>query len=293
MIVYFGRNMPQIRCPNCGVTINLENRKKTDYDLIVGSLKKGPKTFTQLLRKTHLPRKTLNIRLKGLINSGIIVKDGDYHLTDSPQTIEFQAKYSSDRIHNLKSKAIHFIKDNPKGNRDAVLIIAFFALLMIGVTRPFMVTGHCVHKIDTGSIISDATFEVKISITNAVDLYSWQGKITYDPSILKVVDVAVGDFLSADTIVINATDEISSISASSSVCSILIFTTDAESEGVLLIGGSLLGKVQGSYGEGTLSTITFSVVDEEMETINANLGGGIILLNSDLSDAKGTLKAEV
>ena len=283
--------MPQIRCPNCGVTINLENRKTTDYDLIVGSLKKGPKTFTQLLRKTRLPRKTLNIRLKGLISSGIILKDGDYHLKDSPQTREFQARSSSERIHNLKSKAIHFIRDNPKGNRDAALIIAFFALMMIGITRPLMVTAHHVHKIDTGSIISD-TFELTIGITNAVDLYSWQGKITYDPSILKVVDVAGGNFLSSDTIVINSTNEISSISTPSSACSILIFTTDADSRGVLLIGGSLLGKVQGSYGEGTLATITFSVIDE-VETINANLGGGIILLNSDLSDAKGTLKAEV
>jgi len=285
--------MPQVRCPNCGVTVNLENRRETDFDLIVGSLKNEPKTFTELLRTTHLPRKTLNIRLKDLINSGVIVKDRGYHLADSPQTREFQARRSTKRIHSLRAKAIHFIKDNPKGNRDAVVIIAFFALMMIGITRPFMVTAHHVHEIDTGAQVSDATFQVTLGIANAVDLYSWQGKILYDPTVLKVVDVGAGDFLSSETIVINSTDEISSISTPPSACSILIFTTDTDSSGVLLIGGSLLGKVQGSYGEGTLATITFGVINEQIGTINANLGGGIILLNSDLSDAKGILTAEV
>ena len=98
-----GRKMPQIGCPNCGVTINLKKRKEIDLDLIVGSLKNEPKTFTELLRTTRLPRKTLNIRLKDLIDSGIIVKDGGYRLTDSPQTHEFQARRSIKKIHNLKS----------------------------------------------------------------------------------------------------------------------------------------------------------------------------------------------
>lgn len=286
--------MPRIRCPNCGVSINLENRKETDFDLIVGSLKNGSKTFTELLRTTRLPRKTLNMRLKNLMSSEIIVKDGGYHLADSAEAHEFESRFSNRRIHSLKSKAIHFIRDNPKGNRDAVLIIAFFALILVGVTHPFIVTAHYVHKIDAVSQISDPTFQARISITNAVDLYSWQGKITFDPTALKVVDVAAGDFLSDETIVINSTDDISSISTPSSACSILIFTTDTDSRGgVLLIGGSLLGQVQGSYGEGTLATITFSVIDGEADTVNANLGGGIILLNTDLSDAKGTLKAEI
>lgn len=285
--------MPQVRCPNCGVTVNLENRRETDFELIVESLKNEPKTFTELLRTTHLPRKTLNIRLKGLINSGIIVKDGGYHLADSPQTRDFQARRSTKKIHSLKSKAIHFIRDNPRGNRDAVVIIAFFALMMIGITRPFMVTAHHVHEINTGAQISDATFQVTLGIANAVDLYSWQGKILYDPTVLEVVDVGAGDFLSSETIVINSAGDFLPSENINSASAILIFTTDPDSKGVLLVGGSLLGKVQGSYGQGTLATVTFGVIGEQVGTINANLGGGIILLNSDLSDAKGILTAEV
>lgn len=288
-----GRKMPQVRCPNCGVTINLENRREIDFDLIVGSLKKGPKTFTQLLRTTRLPRKTLNIRLKDLIDSGIIVKDGGYSLTDSPQTHEFQARRSIKKIHNLKSKAIRFVKENPNGNRDAFLILALFALMMIGITHPLMVRANRVHNINAGYQIADRIFEVRIGITNAVDLYSWQGKITYDPTILKVADVAAGEFLSSEAIVINATGEVYSTTTSYSASSILIFATDTNSMGGdLLIGGSLLGQVQGSYGAGALATITFSIINEKTETTNVNLRGGIILLSSDLSDAEGILKIE-
>jgi len=276
------------------MTINLENRKKIDIDQIIGGLKKGPKTFTQLLRTTHLPRKTLCIRLKELSDSGIIVKDREYHLTDSPQTREFQARHSIKRVHNLKSKVVRFVKENPNGNRDAFLILALFALMMIGITHPLMVRANRVHNINAGCQIADRIFEVRIGITNAVDLYSWQGKITYDPTILEVVDIAAGEFLSSDAIVINATDEVCSITTSYSASSILIFATDSNSEeGVLLVGGSLLGQVQGIDGAGTLATITFSVTNEEMETISVNLRGGIILLNSDVSDAEGILKIEV
>jgi len=74
---------PQITCPRCGNTINLENRREVDYDKIFCALNKSPKTFSQLLEITDLPRKTLCIRLKNLCTSGAIVKDGGYHLSAS------------------------------------------------------------------------------------------------------------------------------------------------------------------------------------------------------------------
>ncbi|MDH7477383.1 MAG: PKD domain-containing protein [Candidatus Bathyarchaeota archaeon] len=72
--------MPQIVCPNCGITINLENRKNVDYDRILYAIQKKPKTFTELLKLTGLPRKTLSLRLRDLCCSGIIVKDNGYRL---------------------------------------------------------------------------------------------------------------------------------------------------------------------------------------------------------------------
>jgi len=290
-----GKEMPQIRCPGCGITINLENRKKIDFDLIIGSLKNGSKTFTQLLRATHLPRKTLSLRLKELVDSRIIAKDRDYRLTDSPAASEFQMRRSTKRVHNLKSKVVRLIKDNPDGNRDSLMIVSFFAFLVISsvLTNTLMVRAHRVHNLNTDYQIADGTFEVKIGIANAANLYAWQGKITYDPTILKVVNVASGDFLSSDAIVINATGQFYSTETSYSARSLLIFATDASSiEGTLLVGGSLVGETQGSYGAGTLATVTFSVINE-METTNVNLRGGIMLLNPDLSDAEGILKIEL
>ncbi len=74
---------PQITCPRCGSTINLENRKEVDFKKIMYALNKSPKTFTELLAITNLPRKTLSLRLKDLCSSGSIVKDGGYHLNSS------------------------------------------------------------------------------------------------------------------------------------------------------------------------------------------------------------------
>ena len=64
---------PQIRCPNCGITINLKNRKKVDIDLIERAVKK-PRSFTELLRITNFPRKTLALRLKDLCSHGLLLK---------------------------------------------------------------------------------------------------------------------------------------------------------------------------------------------------------------------------
>jgi PKD repeat protein len=74
---------PQITCPYCGNTIGLENRKEVDFEKIMHALGRSPRTFTELLAMTNLPRKTLSLRLKELCASGSIVKDGGYHLNPS------------------------------------------------------------------------------------------------------------------------------------------------------------------------------------------------------------------
>jgi hypothetical protein len=72
--------MPKITCPGCGTTIDLENRKLLDFGKIFKALQGGPKTFTELLRITGLPRKTLSLRLKSLCDSGAVLKNGTYIL---------------------------------------------------------------------------------------------------------------------------------------------------------------------------------------------------------------------
>lgn len=80
--------MPQIRCPKCGTTINLENRKGVDFSMILNALQRSPKTFTDLLHLTGLSRKTLSLRLKCLCDSGTIVKDGGYRINGAlPSTL--------------------------------------------------------------------------------------------------------------------------------------------------------------------------------------------------------------
>ena len=78
---------PQITCPHCGNTINLENRKEVDFEKITSALNGSTKTFTELLEVTNLPRKTLSLRLKDLCAAGTVVKDGGYHLGASFQPI--------------------------------------------------------------------------------------------------------------------------------------------------------------------------------------------------------------
>jgi hypothetical protein len=80
------RNMPKITCPNCGTTIDLETRRKTDFSLILNALKGNPKRFTDLLHATRLPRKTLSIRLKDLRSTELISKhEGFYHLNNASE----------------------------------------------------------------------------------------------------------------------------------------------------------------------------------------------------------------
>lgn len=108
--------MPQIRCPNCGMTINLENRREIDLGMILKALEKKPRSFTELLHITHLPRKTLDLRLKYLIKSGAIVKDEGYRLNG---TLPFNI-----RGDKMKKNLLHLRKN---------ILLAF---LILGIGLP-------------------------------------------------------------------------------------------------------------------------------------------------------------
>jgi len=282
--------MPQIRCPNCGCSINLENRKKTDCNLIFGNLQSGPKSFTELLRATRLPRKTLSLRLKELIDCGTITKDDGYRLTEASHDAPMKQRMR--RAYGLKSKIHHFVKENPNGNRDALIIGVVLGFLIAGpllFANPlFVVRAHRLHNFNLQPLPGD-DFTVTISVRDAVDLYGWQGNIRFDPNVLAVLDVTAGDFLSGNAIIVNATGGFL-LKEPQSAESLLIVAVDES--GVLSIGGSLLGDVRGNSGSGRLVTITFEVVNDLQEDIEVNLVGDIILVNHKVLDAKGVLEIE-
>jgi PKD repeat protein len=129
---------PQITCPHCGNTINLENRKEVDFEKIINALNKSPKTFTELLRITSLPRKTLSLRLKELRTSGYIVKDGGYHLNSS---VGHSDKVSNKNNGNGKmNQTILHIKKNvqwiPVALIVCLVVVAFGSAMLVSLPTP-------------------------------------------------------------------------------------------------------------------------------------------------------------
>ena len=61
--------MPQVTCPNCGMTINLENRREIDFGLIKNATGKHPRTFTELLHITKLSRASVLMLIAFLLFS--------------------------------------------------------------------------------------------------------------------------------------------------------------------------------------------------------------------------------
>jgi len=165
---------PQIRCPNCGTSINLESRRKMDFHLIVSELKKGHKTFTDLLHVTRLPRKTLSLRLKELRQSGIIIKDKDYRLNGSPPPF-----YMKGEISKL------FTFDQKKRILLLTLIlcvslpISALAYAIYSAPPPLQMPPEPPKPQYYGMLVVD------LKIRNVTNLYAWDARINYDAEILE------------------------------------------------------------------------------------------------------------
>jgi len=103
-------------CTNCGTTINLENRREIDFDLIKNAAKKKPLTFTQLLHVTRLSRKTLSLRLKELCSNGTLVKNEGFYELNGASTFENNCGIFPKRVSRM-------LKD--KKVRTSIMLIAF------------------------------------------------------------------------------------------------------------------------------------------------------------------------
>lgn len=240
--------------------------------MISKTLRQGPKTFTQLLMVTRLPRKTLSIRLKELVDSGTVVKDGGYRLTSSSHSLS----------KGLNLMTSRFLNENLAGKSNAITLTTLLILLIV----PFLVTPFALSQ--------QNTFVVKVKVTNAIDLYAWQVRVNFDPKSSSAVNVVPGDFFGFDALVVDATfssvppsnDELQSFHGNY----LFVFNTRISYGGILL-GGTRIGKVAGLSGDGVLATITFARAGPDVGVSNPYIESSV-LLDPLVANAAGSIALE-
>jgi DNA-binding Lrp family transcriptional regulator len=238
--------MPQVMCPNCGTTINLERRKEIDFALIKGATKKHPRTFTELLHITNLSRKTLSLRLKELCEKGILSKNSGVYALNGGYRSETNAKnlmrFFKDTVHDKRMKA-------------SLLLLAF---LLLSSTSGYVLATLIMPKETPQEPIILGNFTMTLDISDIEDLYGWQVVIKFNSSELKVLDVIPGGFLG--TVRVNE----AILTGTNVKGGIFLNSTDINN-GILLVGGLLCGEVQGKDGSGRLATILFGYFVDRYE----------------------------
>jgi hypothetical protein len=247
--------MPQIMCPNCGMTINLENRKKIDQDLIMSAVKKKPRTFTELLHITKLSRKTLSFRLKELCVDSAIVKQADMYRLNGVSGFENNrsnlAKGFSDVLHDRRI-------------RTGLMLIALLTCSSVSgyVFATFLAPKEEPYQ---GPVII-GNFTMALDIHNVEDLYGWQAAIFYNQSQLTVLKIAPESFVGM-------------------IGEYPLFVSSTDNGNLLLIAGSLFGDVHGNSGSGRLATVVFGYFtksyDEPKITLRDPNDFETLLLNSN------------
>jgi len=246
--------MPQIRCPNCGATINLENRKGIDMDMITKAVEHNARTFTDILHVTQLPRKTLSLRLKELRVNGMIVKeDRVYRLNGHPETAIFR---------RTPIRRFSSLVQNKKVRTGLMLIAlavsiptfsyALGALLLISPPQPPNIVGK---------------FSMVLAVHDVSGVRAWEVVIPYNMSELKLLNVKSGGFLGSQVLL--DTDGTGSDTEGTVNTSFMISKTDIDGDGkpdgALLLVDSVCGNVAGKSGDGLLATITFGYYNGNYE----------------------------
>jgi len=207
------------------MTINLENRKKIDVNLIKNATKRQPRTFTELLHITRLPRKTLSSRLKELCKNGTLIKKERGYKINAVSEFENNGRNLAKGF----SRALH-----DKRIRTGLMLIAF--LLCSSGSGYVLATFLTPKEIYQKPVIL-GNFTMALEVSNVKDLYAWQIIINFDSSELEVMKITPGSFVGDEyPLFLNATDV---------------------GEGILLLGGSLCGDVSGTNGDGRLATVVF------------------------------------
>jgi len=257
--------MPQIRCPNCGLTISLQNRKEMDVEMITNALRRGPKTFTYLLHTTKLPRKTLSLRLRELCEGGIMIKDEGGYMLKEAQTIERRFGGALNRLSSISTD-----KRVRAGILLALLIVSMPVAAQVLATLFQSPASQPTTPVTIAEPTVIGTFQMVLDIQNVNDLYFWQTTISFSPQEMKVLDVEPGVFPQTQYQGIPR----------------ILSKADYE-KGLVIIGDFLLPPAHGWSGTGRLATITFGYFADGygLPTLSSGSLFKTVLLDSQLNDA--------
>jgi len=267
--------MPRIRCPNCGTSINLESRRELDYKMIVSIVQKGSKTFTELLKNTGLPRKTLSMRLAALCDSGVIVKDGGYRLNGSTHIGKWGSIMESTEMSLPKQS--FFTRKN---------MLITLILLVIAVPVAASVYATLISSPPPSPQPSEpeyiGTFKMYLKVYEVTDLFAWQVVVNIDSTKLVVVNAEEGDFLKA---------------GAKQGTTFVAEDDFPEVPNILLLGDTLMGmEVRGVDGSGTLAIVTFGYKTSEYTLPKIVFNNNVyetFLWDSNKEVIQGTLKLEI
>lgn len=226
--------MPQIRCPNCGATVNLENRKETDFSIILKSLESRARSFTELLKITGLPRKTLNIRLKELCGMEAVTKNKLYYLNGACPNKQWQTKI-------LERNSI--LSNKKK-------LLAFLVILCIGLPA----AGNVLAMFFSPPPLEPeplplGNFVVIVNVAEVTDVYGWQIGLRFDIANLKVVSAAAGNFFGIPA-------QSTSLSENVENTEDTLFYRNISND-TLVLGQTLKGDHPTVSGSGSLAIVTF------------------------------------
>ena len=244
--------MPQIRCPNCGLTISMKNRKEIDLDLITHAVQSGPKTFTYLLHATKLPRKTLCLRLRELCEGGMILKREGVYMLDETRVME-----SRSTAHFKRFSAMPYDKRVRAGILLALLIVSTPVAAQVLASLFITSLPAAPEPVIIGS------FNMVLKIHDVSNLYGWQVCIAYNKAQIKVLAIEAGDF--PETILKG------------------VWNMTSSEGGFVFIGDSLIGSTSAWSGSCRLAIITFGYYVETYTKpdIVPTIGG----LNTALCDS--------
>jgi len=244
--------------------------------MILSGMQKGSTTFTDLLKITGLPRKTLCIRLAALRDSGVIIKDGGYRLNGSAHLAEWGIGMDSPEKQPL-AKPSFFTRKNIL---ITLMVLVIAVPIAANVSAMLFSSPPQPQPPPVPQFIGK--FRMDIKVYNTTDLFAWQVMIHFKPSELVLIEPVEGNFLKAQapygTVFLFANDTDPS--------KLLVFDT--------LIGNFPTG-VPGVSGTGTLATLTFGYKSEtyELPKIAYDDIFETYLLNSNLKDTEGMLALEV
>jgi hypothetical protein len=122
------------------------------------------------------------------------------------------------------------------------------------------------------SLTPGSSFAVDVKVRNAVDLFGWQVRMTWDAALLEVTDIVNGDIL-----------------AGQPAGSIGLMVSLSNEDGILMCADSTIGSYPGVNGDGLLCTVTFLVeaFGETVLDIASSEGANrTFYVNSNINDVE-------